>query len=204
MKNLAKQSVVGAGIVIISFAFIVAFFMSYWGVANSYLLSGDSLIAEVETGRQSAEIAFGLPIRLRIPKINVDAAFVNVALTADGAMDVPKTPSEVAWFNLSSRPGDRGSAVVSGHYGWKNGIPAVFDDLDKLKKGDVINVEDKRGLITTFAVRESRIYDWDADAPDVFGSSDGGAHLNLITCGGIWDKINKNYSTRLVVFADKE
>jgi hypothetical protein len=37
----------------------------------------------------------------------------------------------------------------------------------------------------------------------VFASNDGGAHLNLITCAGEWNKGKKSYSERLVVFADK-
>ncbi|MFZ2299818.1 MAG: class F sortase [Candidatus Moraniibacteriota bacterium] len=53
-------------------------------------------------------------------------------------------------------------------------------------------------------VRESRSFDPDADALDVFSSDDGKAHLNLITCEGVWDKASKRYSKRLVVFTDKE
>jgi len=71
----------------------------------------------------------GLPVRLKIPKINVDSAFEYVGLTPQGAMDVPKGPAEVGWFKLGTRPGEIGSAVVAGHSGWKNGIPAVFDNL---------------------------------------------------------------------------
>jgi hypothetical protein len=32
----------------------------------------------------------------------------------------------------------------------------------------------------------------------------GKVHLNLITCGGVWDKVGKSYSNRIVVFADME
>jgi len=35
-------------------------------------------------------------------------------------------------------------------------------------------------------------------------SSDAKAHLNLITCEGVWDKVSKSYSKRLVVFTDRE
>lgn len=119
-------------------------------------------------------------------------------------MDVPKGPNDVAWFNLGPRPGEIGSAVISGHYGWKNNIPAVFDNLHKLRKGDKVYVEDKNGATITFVVRELRTYDQNEDASDVFGSSDGKAHLNLVTCTGTWNKAQKSYSKRLVVFTDKE
>jgi LPXTG-site transpeptidase (sortase) family protein len=146
----------------------------------------------------------GNPMRLRIPSINVDATFEYVGITPDGAMDVPKDPHEVGWFNLGPRPGENGSAVIAGHYGWKEGKGAVFDTLYKVRVGDKIYVEDSKGEVVTFVVRESRRYDPEADASGVFSSSDGKAHLNLVTCEGEWDEVSKSYSKRLVVFADKE
>ena len=159
---------------------------------------------QVESASLTQQASYGLPVRLKIPRINVDSAVEYVGLTSQGAMDIPKNPADVAWFNLGPRPGEKGSAAISGHYGWKNNIPAVFDNLYKLQKGDKLYVEDGKGVTTTFVVRESRRYDPNADASDVFGSSDGKIHLNLITCEGVWDKVSKTYSKRLVVFTDKE
>ena len=59
-------------------------------------------------------------------------------------------------------------------------------------------------MTITFVVREIRTYGKDESAHDVFGSSDGKAHLNLITCMGVWNKTEKTRSERLVVFTDKE
>lgn len=145
-----------------------------------------------------------LPLRLKIASLNIDALVEYVGLTSEGAMGVPKGPAEVAWFELGPRPGDKGSAVIDGHSGWKDEIPAVFDDLHKLRAGDKIEIEDEDGESITFVVRESKLYDPNADAADVFISNDGEAHLNLITCEGVWDTATKSRSKRLVVFADKE
>ena len=154
---------------------------------------------------KSAEfIRSGPPIRLKIPKINVDAAVEYVGRTSNGKMDIPKSLDNVAWFKLGARPGGIGSSVIAGHYGWRNGKTAVFDKLYKLSKGDEIYVEDEDGSVTTFVVRESRKYDPDADASDVFGSNNGTAHLNLVTCAGDWDEVSQTFSKRLVVFTDKE
>lgn len=146
-----------------------------------------------------------LPLQLSIPKINVDAAVVAVGITKDGAMEAPSGGRNVGWYKFGVHPGDNGSAVIAGHYGpWKNGEGSVFDNLSKLKKGDKLYVEDEKGVTITFVVRELRIYGPKDDASDVFSSSDGKAHLNLITCGGVWNKIKKSYPDRLVVFTDKE
>src|SRR3989338_1103259 len=144
----------------------------------------------------------GLPARLKIPKINVDSGFVYVGLTGDGTMDSPKEPMDVAWFKLGPHPGEIGSAVVAGHFGWKENKKAVFDDLSKLRAGDKIYVENEKGITTAFVVRELRTYGENQDASDVFASDDGKAHLNLVTCQGVWNKKQKSYSKRLVVFTD--
>ena len=144
----------------------------------------------------------GKPARLKIPVIGVDSAVIPVGLTSNGAMGVPKGPAEVAWFNLGPRPGESGSAVIAGHYGWKNNIPAVFDNLHKLRKGDKIFIEDEKGMTITFVVRKIRIYGKDEVASDVFGSNDGKARLNLITCAGAWNKEKKTFSKRLIVFTE--
>ncbi len=151
----------------------------------------------------SAQVGPGLPIRLKIPVIRVDAAFEYVGLTADGAMDVPKSRDGAAWFQLGARPGEIGTAVIAGHFGRKDGKGSVFDNLHKLRKGDKIYVEDDKGVTISFVVTDARRYDPEADASDVFGSNDGKAHLNLITCEGVWDKRANQYPARLVVFTDE-
>jgi LPXTG-site transpeptidase (sortase) family protein len=165
---------------------------------NSYSTSTAYIIAFFQQARP------GLPVNLKIPKINVNADIEYVGLTSKGAVDVPKSVVKAGWFNQGPRPGEKGSSVIVGHFGLKNFVTAVFSDLYKLKKGDKIYVKDDKGVTASFVVRETRNYDPKADATYVFSSKDGKSHLNLITCEGIWNNITKTYSARLVVFADKE
>lgn len=147
----------------------------------------------------------GKPIRLNIPKIKLDAAIKSAGLAFNGAMGVARNPRDAAWFEYGPRPGEKGSSVITGHFGrWKNGQGSVFDNLNKLEPGDILYVEDEKGASTTFAVRELRKYSPQDSPAEVFNSNDGQAHLNLITCDGVWNKITKSYPRRLVVFADKE
>ena len=149
--------------------------------------------------------AVGIPIRLNIPKINVDAAIIPLGVTKSGAMDAPAGPKDVGWFNLGTRPGNIGSAVIDGHYGyWKDGEGSVFDDLNKLRKGDELQVKDDKGATIIFIVRKILTYSQTAGTADIFSSNDGKSHLNLITCEGDWNSTQKTYSNRLVIFADKE
>ncbi|HSX40130.1 MAG TPA: class F sortase [Candidatus Saccharimonadales bacterium] len=145
-------------------------------------------------------VAAKLPVRLLIPAINVSANIQQVGVTAEGAMDVPSNTVDVGWFKLGVHPGERGSAVIAGHFDGENGATAVFSDLYKLKEGDKLYIEDAKGKTITFVVRTSRIYD-PGYADEVFSANDI-AHLNLITCDGVWEGSKKSYSKRLVVFSD--
>jgi len=142
------------------------------------------------------------PSRLKIPVINVDAAVYYVGLTSDGTMDIAKDPDKVAWYEFGPRPGEIGSAVIAGHYGWIGDKGSIFNDIHTLKKGDEVSVIDQKGVPVTFVVREIREYDPESDATTVFKSNDGKSHLNLITCNGVWENDKQSYSNRLVVFTD--
>ena len=147
-----------------------------------------------------SKVSLGLPVRLIIPAINVNTKIQYVGVTPKGEMEIPSNAVDVGWFKLGSRPGEKGSAVIAGHFDGKNGEAGVFTDLYKLKKGDKLYVEDSKGTSIIFVVRESRTYD-PGYADDVFSRNDG-TYLNLVTCDGVWDGAKKSYSKRLVVFAD--
>ncbi|MDR3519468.1 MAG: class F sortase [Candidatus Pacebacteria bacterium] len=147
--------------------------------------------------------AVGMPLRFEIPSLNINSTIEDVGLTSTGAMDVPNGPDATAWLDIGPRPGAIGTAVMDGHSGWKDNIPAVFDNLHKLKVGDKIYILDDKGNTITFVVRKFINYTPNENVSAVFGSTDGLAHLNLITCSGTWSVAKQTHSTRLVVFTDR-
>lgn len=161
--------------------------------------------ASPESGA-TPEATEGSPVRLKIPKISVDADFQYTGLKADGAMQIPDNIIDVGWFTESPLPGEKGNAIVTGHVAQiRGGVmtkPGVFINLHMLGAGDELFVQNNKGESTRFVVRESRLYDPAADATSVFIASDDGAHLNLITCDGTWDTEKVSYSQRLIVFTD--
>lgn len=154
------------------------------------------------TIRDPVVVPQGLPVRLKIPIIGVNSIIEDAFITPDGKMDVPEGSVNVAWFALGPHPGEVGSAVIGGHFGIKNGVKFVFYDLDKLKIGNKVYIVDDKGDTLTFQVRKIKSFDRNADATTVFTSEDGLAHLNLITCEGVWNQVNGTYPQRLIVFTD--
>lgn len=178
--------------------------ISFLSVLPSNGLDKESVLSTTKTVAFNEPVLAesGLPVRLRIPSIKVDSTIEYVGLTSKGAMDVPKVPGNVAWFSPGTRPGENGSAVIAGHYSWRgNGNGGVFRNLSKLRKGDLLYIVDDKGTTVSFVVRESRLYDWDADAREVF-ASDSGTNLNLVTCAGTWDSSKQSSTKRRVIFAE--
>jgi LPXTG-site transpeptidase (sortase) family protein len=134
----------------------------------------------------------------------VDTVLEHKGLTDDGALDVPDGAQAAAWYNLGSRPGEIGSAIIDGHFGYENRRPAIFDFLHTLTPGDQLYVEDEKGETIIFEVRKLETYGPDQRPGEVFDSKDGKSHLNVITCAGSWDKKRQTYDKRLVVFSDKK
>ena len=162
------------------------------------------VLAPAPVGAGNSFEAPGTPARLIIPAIGVDANVQSVGLywRGDGTMGIPTNFTDVAWYNLGPRPGMPGSAVIDGHFDGRNVKEAVFYNLGQLKTGDLVEVVDKAGKTFQFRVVATKSYDANASTADIFGGDTSKARLNLITCAGDWDKTQKTYNKRVVVFTE--
>ena len=140
-----------------------------------------------------------IPLRLRIPKIRVDATVETVGKTTSGAMDIPVDANDVAWYGLGPLPGEPGASVIAGHVDTKRG-PAVFWSLQKLQVGDTVDVSQAGGVTHQFVVDSVQWYATDAAPLSTIFSLDGSPRLNLITCGGVFDRNQHMYDKRVVIY----
>ena len=145
---------------------------------------------------------YGLPSRLKIPKLQIDTHIIYVGLTKDGNMSVPNNVIDAGWYKYSALPGNTGTAVIAGHLDGLRGEPGVFSNLSKLAPGDTILVTESNGVSVSFIVRATKRYPQTEQPTEVFTSTSG-SHLNIITCTGSWDRSEHRFAERLVVFADK-
>jgi LPXTG-site transpeptidase (sortase) family protein len=142
-----------------------------------------------------------LPARLLIPKLGIKSNIQYVGLTPKGAMDIPHSAVDTAWYKLGPRPGEVGSAVINGHVNTYYSDHGVFEHLGDLVPGDIVMVEQKNGNVLHFKVIGKKIFAHDAPGDEVFAPTSG-RHLNLITCTGTWMKDKQIYDERLVVFTE--
>lgn len=179
------------------------------GFSLFYLVKSDNFaisLYSLEVGEMSEEQEQipGLPVRLIIPSIDVDAEVQYVGLDPDGTgeMGVPSNFTDVGWYKYGVRPGMRGSAVIAGHLNGKEIPEAVFYDLHELAVGDEVVIMSAGRVGSIFRVVKVETYAYNDPTEDVFKSTDGKRKLNLITCGGEWLSDEDQYNERTVVFTE--
>jgi len=200
----ARHILLFVGVPLVSLS--VTFLLLYVYVPVRYqappaALAAQPVLAQPPSGTSLPVVA--APTSLVIKNIAVDAKVKPVGLTVDGDMAIDNNAQELAWYQLGPKPGEAGNAVIAGHYGWKDGVASVFNDINKLKPGDIITSYDADGGTRDFVVTQIRMYNPDDDATQVFISTDTKSHLNLVTCQGSWNSSQQTYSERLVVFTDE-
>ena len=172
-----------------------------------YVFLGIEAIAPVIDDVQTTERAISpfvrsAPVRLRIPKIDIDTTFVPpLGLNADKTVSVPDSYTEVGWYKNGATPGEIGASVILGHVDSYQG-PAVFYSLGQLKKGDEIEITREDGSVATFVVTDKeRVTQDNFPTEKVYGAVNY-AGLRLVTCTGIYNRGSLRYSHNLIVYAE--
>jgi sortase (surface protein transpeptidase) len=142
----------------------------------------------------------GLPRRIRIPSLGIDAPVVSVGRDADGSLEVPSA-SEAGWYDSGPRPGESvGSAVIAAHVDY-DGRPGAFFTLRSAQLGSPVVITDAAGVDHRFVVSERvQVAKRRLPAPELF-RTDGAPVLTLITCGGAFDRHARSYTDNIVIRA---
>ncbi|MGI5147846.1 class F sortase [Plantactinospora sp. CA-294935] len=154
---------------------------------------------------QPAELPRSEPVRITIPKIKVNAKIMSVGVNDDGTVQVPplKQAKLAGWYNAGASPGEFGNAVLVGHVDSAVTGPAVFFRLGALKRGDRVEVTRKDGKVVRFAVDAVKSYPKTSFPSElVYGAADT-AQLQLVTCGGTFDRKKRSYRNNVIVSATR-
>ncbi|MFC7011454.1 class F sortase [Streptomyces viridiviolaceus] len=162
----------------------------------------ESPSATRERDSETKHLPRSQPVRLLIPKISVDAPFMDLAIGAGGQLEAPP-PNDtnlVGWYAKGISPGERGTSIIAGHVDTKTSA-AVFAGLFELGEGDVFHVRRADGRTASFTVDSVETFQKD-DFPSrrVYDDTDR-AEVRLITCAGAYDRAAQDYKENLVVFA---
>ncbi len=142
----------------------------------------------------------GVPVRVIVPSLGVDASVEHVGVDPDGNMATPDDPWNTGWYAPGSRPGQTGNSAIAGHVDYHGIGPVVFWDLNKIAVGAEVLVVTDSGQTLRFTVRGSEYYvPENAPLQEIFGQTNS-VNLNLITCGGTFNPATRHYDQRLVIF----
>ncbi len=141
------------------------------------------------------------PVSLTIPAIKVAAGVTRLGLNTDKTVEVPEDPDDAGWYSKGPRPGENGSAVILGHLDSKSG-PAVFHRLKNLDPGNQIAVKLSDDTVAHYQVaRVAQYANKDFPAKKVYAGSPDRPALNLVTCGGKYDREAGGYQSNVVVYS---
>ena len=147
--------------------------------------------------------------QILIPRFGVEASIVTLGVDAQGVMQTPDGPLNVAWYDFSARPGfppqdgRGGNAVFSGHVDYYNYGAAVFWNLRNLELDDEISVRLADGTVYRYGVISRNEYDAvTAPIQEIVGDTPNEV-VTLITCGGVFDSSVGEYNNRVVVRAQR-
>ena len=154
--------------------------------------------------------------RIVISKVGVDAPLTYRSVGLDGVMPNPEGSDDIAYYDFSAWPGKggapgAGNAVFAGHVDsgskpCKNGtVPppcqAVLWDLHNLKVGDEIQII-VSGKTYTYAVKSNQPVSAANGPWNDIVSSTATPSLTIITCGGDFNRVTREYTDRQVLVAE--
>jgi len=143
------------------------------------------------------------PVRVRVPARAIDAPVVPVGVEpATGGMEIPQDVDDVGWYTPNPAPGaPEGSSVLSGHVDSRVQGRGAFFPLERVQPGDVVSVDLADGTTLDYEViARTRYPKEELPLAEVFTTA-GPHHLTLITCGGAFDSIDRQYEDNVVVVA---
>jgi sortase (surface protein transpeptidase) len=139
------------------------------------------------------------PIHLTIPKLGISVQVSELGLNKDRSVSVPRSFAVPGWYKFGPSPGQEGSAVILGHVDSYHG-PAVFYRLATLRLGNRVIVKEADRKTLTFSVIGLREYSKAHFPARVVYGPRKYAALQLVTCGGVFDRRTGHYLSNIVVF----
>jgi LPXTG-site transpeptidase (sortase) family protein len=158
------------------------------------------LVADANDRTQSVRPPSGYAVRLAIPVIKVDTVVEQGGIVEDATgQPVWETLPFVAvhYGDLTAKIGAPGNAVIAGHVVTLS-EGNVFRFLYQLDIGDQIDVWDQQTREHDFAVVDVKLVP-PSDTSVMDPTPD--ETLTLITCGGTFDPVKREFSDRLIVTA---
>lgn len=159
-------------------------------------------ISEPEESKPNTEqytVPADQPRRIVLPTIAAEGIIQKVSLTPERAIAVPSNINYAGWYAPSVKPGEAGLSIIDGHVSGKY-ADGIFKNIHKLRVGDEFSVEYGDLSKVNFQVVEvTSLPEAESLSYLLKKRDDISKQLNLITCGGKYNKQTSTYEDRVIV-----
>lgn len=144
----------------------------------------------------------GVPDRLQIDDLAVDAPVVPVGVDDRGDLAIPEDVGTVGWYRFGPQPGEAaGSVVLAGHVDSATQGVGQLRALWTATPGMLVRVDLTDGGPVLYRVVSREIFVKGRVPLESLFATSGAARLTLITCGGPFDETTRSYEDNVVVTA---
>lgn len=144
------------------------------------------------------------PKKIIIDKLHVDTYIQKAGIDQNKAVAVPTNVHLAGWFAESPLPGQHGPTptIIDGHVSGRT-VDGVFKNLAKLVKNDSFEIELGNGKTLSYKVFD-KVELKESDSVSYLFSQNPTvkSQVNLITCGGKFDRDVNKYENRVIVAAE--
>lgn len=166
--------------------------------------AGSPSEAPIDVGTTDYNVGSDMPRLIRMPSIKAEGFVQQVGV--DAKINQMATPSSIhmaGWYINSVKPGDDGLSIMDGHVsGYYS--PGIFKDIKKLHANETFLIENGDHSTRTFKVVRVSSYPLEEAAKQLFIRDPSiKQQLNLITCGGAFNKATQQYQERVIVVAER-
>jgi hypothetical protein len=142
------------------------------------------------------------PKYIKLPSVGIQGYIQNVGVDQNAQIAVPNNVHFAGWFVDSVRPGSLGLSIIDGHLnGTSRG--GIFRNLESLKKDSEFEIEMGNGNILQFKVIDVVTVSLEKAVDVLFSQYPNVlSQLNLITCGGTYNKEAHKYEQRVIAIAE--
>lgn len=141
------------------------------------------------------------PKKIFIDKIGVNTYIQKAGIDQHRQVAVPNNVHLAGWFVDTVAPGKPGLSIIDGHVSGRT-TDGVFMNIKKLQQGDTIKIEMGDGTVHTYAVITVLQVKADEASSQLFSQDPSVvSQLNLITCGGNFDRAKAQFNDRIIATA---
>lgn len=139
------------------------------------------------------------PVRIILPSIGASGCIETVGVDPKNAISAPDNIYVAGWYIKSKPPGETGLSIIDGHISGRYKVDGIFEHLSKLKTNDKFTVTLASGKVLNYSVVNVESVPLERTIPVLMSQeADITSQLNLITCGGRYDKATKLYDHRII------